>query len=409
MSFVGTTLRRWDVQVAVSLTLIVQMGISFLSAAAPILAPIIAADRDWDVTLIALYPTAVYGAAFLFSFRIPAILARIGGVGLSIACLVASAVGILCLLSGSPLVLLAVPLSIGFAVGAMNPASSHVLGPRISPRNAGLVMSIKQTGVPIGIMLAGTIVPILVSWLGWRQCILVLAVVAIVVSTALVPSMRRFNQGDGADPTASAARRGTASPVKRLISVPGMARFLFAAGIFGAMQHCLRTFFVVHLVSHVGLSLATAGLAFSVSQAAGVFGQVIWATASDRVLSTPLTMTLVGATMTVGAALTGFIAPDWPLPSVLVIAAIYGISAAGHFPLILGEVARRSRPGDVGAMTAAAQVCLIPLVLLGPLVFGAVSSLAGLPAAFTVLAACTLVASVISGTQRTEREPLQKE
>src|SRR2546430_11272032 len=39
-------------------------------------APNIAADRGWNVTLIALYPTIVFSVAFLISFKVPSLLKR---------------------------------------------------------------------------------------------------------------------------------------------------------------------------------------------------------------------------------------------------------------------------------------------------------------------------------------------
>jgi len=405
MSVVRTTSRRLDVQLAVAVTLIVQMGISLLSAATPILAPTIAADRGWNVTLVALYPTAVYATAFLVSFQVPAILSRIGGMGLILVCLAVSALGILGLLSSSLMLIAAVPLSLGFALGAMNPASSQILGPRMSPFNAGLIMSIKSTGIPAGIMLAGVIFPVLVSWFGWQGAVLRAAAVAIVISIALLPSVRRFNEDVVSGTTAKKQR--VIDPIYRLVAIPGMTRFLVAAGIFGAMQFCLRTFFVVHLVDHAGLSLATAGLALSASQAAGVLGQLMWATTSDRMLSTPATMAIIGMLMTLGAVLTASVGSDSSLTWIVAIAAVYGISAGGFFPLVLAEVARRSSQGDAGPLTAAAQVILIPINLCGPLLFGAVAAIASFPFAFLALAACTLGASIMVGTERAVRRDIE--
>ena len=388
-------MRRWDVPVAVTLTLALQMGISTINASTPVLAPAIAADRGWNVTLIALYPIAVYGTAFFFSFQIPALLSRIGGMGLGIASLAASAIGILFLLSTSPLLMSVAVLSLGFAVGAMNPASAQILGPRISSRNAGLIMSIKSTGIPLGVMLAGAIVPVLISWSSWQYAVLDLAAVATVMSMALLPSVRWFNQHDVRSPPAKTQRM--LDPIRRLAAIPGMARFLIAASVFAATRDCLRTFYVVYLVNHAGLTLVVAGLALSASQAAGVVGQVIWATASDRLLSTSITMAVVGTLITVGIALTATITTGWSLTWIVAVAALYGISAGGFFPLVLAEIARRCTDGDAGPLTAAAQIFMIPITLVGPLLFGVVASVTNFSAAFAVLAGSTLIATIVVG------------
>jgi MFS family permease len=388
-------LRRWDVPLAVTLTLALQMGISTINASTPVLAPAIAADRGWNVTLIALYPIAVYGTAFFFSFHIPALLSRIGGMGLGLVSLATSAIGILFLLSTSPLFMFVAVLLLGFAVGAMNPASAQILGPRISSRNAGLIMSIKSTGIPLGVMLAGAVVPALISWSSWQSAVLDLAAVATVMSVALLPSVRWLNQRDVRGPAAKTQRM--LDPISRLASIPGMTRFLVAASIFAATRDCLRTFYVVYLVDHAGLTLLVAGLALSASQAAGVLGQILWATASDRLLSTSTTMVVVGTLIALGIALTASITTDWSLIWIVAVAALYGISAGGFFPLVLAEIARRSADGDAGQLTAAAQIFMIPITLVGPLMFGVVASAISFPAAFAVLAGCTLTATFIVG------------
>ena len=92
-----------------------------------------------------------------------------------------------------------------------------------------------------------------------------------------------------------------------------MPTLLFASLTFNGMQLCLRSFFVVYLVTERHLGLVTAGLAFSVSQAAGMIGQIGWAALSDRVLSVHAVMAIVGALMSTAAlctaAMTAALAP----------------------------------------------------------------------------------------------------
>src|ERR1700730_4368590 len=91
--------RRFEVQVAVALSLIVQTVTSLLAACVPVLAPDVAATRGWDVTVVAFYPTVLFAIAFCVSFWVPQLLKRLGGMGLSVVCLTITAVGLLCLLS----------------------------------------------------------------------------------------------------------------------------------------------------------------------------------------------------------------------------------------------------------------------------------------------------------------------
>src|SRR5690349_16643015 len=93
--------RPWAVPAAVALSLVVQATISPLAARTPLLAPTIAADRGWNSALITFYAPLVCVASFGISFQVPRLLRRLGGMGLSLACVAVSAAGLLCLLAPS--------------------------------------------------------------------------------------------------------------------------------------------------------------------------------------------------------------------------------------------------------------------------------------------------------------------
>ncbi len=170
--------------------------------------------------------------------------------------------------------------------------------------------------------------------------------------------------------------------------MPGMPTLLLASLTFNGMQLCLRSFFVVYLVTGQRLGLVTAGVAFSVSQAAGMIGQVGWAALSDRLLPVHAVMAIVGILMSAAALCTAAMTPYWPLGAIYGVAAVYGLSAAGYLPVLLGEIAKRARPGQVGALTSA-QLFPLSGCILGPFAFGGVAAIMGMPAAFVLAAAST--------------------
>jgi MFS family permease len=387
----------FDITFAVAITLIVQVAISLLAACAPVLAPEIARERGWNVTLVAFYPALMCISLFWISFYVPRLLARMGGMGLTVACIVVSAVGLLGLLAPMLSLVALVPLAIGLASGCMTPASSQVLGPRTSPQTAGLIMSIRQTGVPIGAMLAGILVPTLVLRSGWHDAVVELTVGSVALAILVLPLVRWLNGPSVAD---KARLFQPFEPARQLAAIPGMFKLLIAGMTFVAMQHCLRTFFTVYLVHNLGFSLEIAGLAYSVSQAAGIAGQIVWAIISDRWLTAHTVMAAIGVLMAGAASLSAAFRHDWSVSSVIAVAAIYGVSASGFLPVLLGELIRRAPPGQAGVLTSGSQVFLTPAALVGPLLFGMVASLLDYPAAFATLAACTLAGSVVAATAR---------
>jgi MFS family permease len=382
----------FDVLAAVFISLIVQMTMSLFAASVPVLAPAVTAERGWNPAVIALYPIVVYVSAFLISFHIPALLFRMGGMGLSLASVLIGSAGLLVLLPPYAAAAASASVAIGCGTAAMNPASSQMLGPRTTARNAGLVMSIKQTGVPLGGVVAGAVVPFLASRSGWRVTALELAAIGAALTIALLPTVHWLNGAAGA---AKPSAFRPLDPVRHLLAVPGMPTLLLASLTFNGMQLCLRSFFVVYLVTDQRLGLVTAGEAFSVSQAAGMIGEVGWAALSDRVLPVHAVMAIIGLLMSAAAFCTASITPHWSVGAIMAVAAIYGLSAAGYLPVLLGEVARRSPPGAVGALTSGAQLFPLSGCILGPLAFGGAAAVAGMPAAFVLAAASTLAGTAL--------------
>ena len=382
----------FDVLAAVFISLLVQMTMSLFAASVPVLAPAVAAERGWNPTIVALYPVVVYVTAFLISFHIPELLFRMGGMGLSLASVLIGGAGLLLLLPPYAAAAVSASVAIGCGTAAMNPASSQILGPRTTARTAGLVMSIKQTGVPLGGVMAGALVPILAFHSGWRMAAVELATIGSSLAIILLPSVNWLN---GTVRAARPAAFRPLDPVRHLLALPGMPTLLFASLTFNGMQLCLRSFFVVYLVTDQRLDLVTAGVAFSVSQTAGMIGQVGWAALSDRLLSVHAVMAIIGILMSAAALSTASMTPYWPLGAIYVVAAVYGVSAAGYLPVLLGEVAKRSSPGQVGALTSGAQLFPLSGSILGPLAFGGMAAVAGLPAAFVLAAASTLAGTAL--------------
>jgi MFS family permease len=159
----GNVAGRRDILFTLGITLLVQTAVSLLATSVAVLAPAISHERGWNLSFVALYAPLVYGAAFFIGFRIPWLLSKLGGMRLALGAVMAEALGLVCLLSAWPPMAILAALFIGVGWGAITPASSHLLGPRTTAQNAGVIMSIKQAGVPAGAMLAGLVLPYLLS------------------------------------------------------------------------------------------------------------------------------------------------------------------------------------------------------------------------------------------------------
>src|SRR5262249_11914924 len=156
---------------------------------------------------------------------------------------------------------------------------------------------------------------------------------------------------------------------------------------FVIAQFCLRSFFTVYLARDLGLTLSFAGLAFAVTQVAGIAGQLFWASMCGRVITHNAVLAVIGALMAAASGATGLATAAWDSVLLLGLASLFGFTAAGFIPVVLGAVMGSSTTSQAGALTSALNIFLIGSSLVGPLAFGGIARGFGYPGAFVALAA----------------------
>jgi predicted MFS family arabinose efflux permease len=401
MNTQSPAVKSWELVAAVCATLLVQTAISFLIACVPVLAPVIATSQDANVDLIAFYGPITYLVAFLASFQVPKLLQALGGYGLGLLCVGVSAIGLLFLLPQAIVFAIAVPIAAGLATGAMNPASVEVLGPRTTPTNAALILSIKQTGVPLGVMVAGALAPAMAVYVGLQATILYFVAASAILLVGLAPLARWLN-GEARAPLKGPYR--PLEPAKALLTLPGMKEVALLGAVFCGMQVAFRSFFTVYLVRDLNMNLVTAGLAFSLSQVAGMIGQIGWALVADRFLDIRQTLGTIGFLIGGAAVITAGLVDGSVSAWIMIVAIVFGATVAGFMPVLFGEVARRAPVGQAGALTAGLNLFLIGGSIAGPLIFGAIAYRFGYSVAFFVtgLGTCLAVATVFLDRRRAD-------
>ena len=153
----------------------------------PVLAPPIAAETGLSPGLVGLYTAFLYGGSMISSLTGGGFLLRFGALRVSQACLLVVAIGLLINAPGYIFLFVTGALITGLGGGPSTPASSQILARYADPARAPLIFSIKQTGVPVGGVIAGVLLPIYVSQFGWRGAIICAALMAIGLALLLQP------------------------------------------------------------------------------------------------------------------------------------------------------------------------------------------------------------------------------
>jgi nitrate/nitrite transporter NarK len=289
--------------------------------------------------------------------------------------------------------LLACGLLAGAAHGLVNPASSTILLLAAPARMRSMIFSIKQTGVPAGGVIAGTLVPLLLLWTSWQNAVLVLALASASIVAVLSPFRRIYDVDCRRDQRMQFRR--FAAPLAEVWANRRIRELSILSAVYSAVQISFTTYLVSFLKIELAYSLIAAGLIFSAAQIAGVLGRIAWGAVADRVLDPRRVLAILGVTMALCGAAAASFSPLWPLWAVLAVSLLYGATAVGWNGVFLAEVARLAPDGGVAIVTGGTQFFTFAGVFIGPPVFGAVAAAAGsYGAGFALIAALPFFAAL---------------
>lgn len=357
------------------LTLVIQAMVAMALLTLPVIAPVVAQTLQVSPALVGLYVSVTYAGAMVATLMGGATVTRMGAIRVSQWGLVLCAVGlVLCAVPWLPAMVLGAVL-IGLGYGPITPASSHLLARTTPKAQMSLVFSIKQTGVPLGSMLAGAVVPPLALLIDWQLSMLVVAALCLVcagVSQSLRADLDSDRQAD------LHIRWGSLiDPVRMVLAHRALLTMASCSFMFSMVQLSLTTYLVTFLHDDLSYGLVAAGLALSVTQLGGIGGRVAWGYVADRWLGARRMLLLLASMMALSALASAFLTTDTPHGVVIAILVGFGASAIGWNGVYLAEVARRAPPGMASMATGGTLAFTFLGVVLGPPMFGALSGLFG--------------------------------
>ena len=359
----------------VSLTTSVQTLTSFAVVVFSVLAPVAARDFDVPAASPGALISVVFFSATFSGLASGAFTARFGPVGT-----LRGSVALVCLAfllgAGGTLGLAIVFSAIaGFAHGTVNPASSMVLAKAVPAHQRSLMFSIKQTGVPMGIAIAGVVLPAMVQVMSWRQALLLLSVVALLFIPMLTPFSRIFDAERRRDHPIAFA--GVGDSFRLIFANARLRQLAIASTVFAFVQLVVNTFLVTYLHLELEFSLATSGMVLSVTSLASVFARIFWGWVADRTGRPRHVLATLGVLMGLGCIGGGLFSQAWPIGAVLAIGVLWGISAIAWNGVLLAEVAHLSPEGRIASVTSGIQAVLFLGSIFGPLIFGAFAHAVG--------------------------------
>lgn len=356
-------------------TLFIQAMVAMALLTLPVMAPVAAKALEVSPALVGVYVAITYAGAMFASLTSGTTVGRLGPIRVSQLGLILCAIGLcLCAVPWLPAIGLGA-LLIGLGYGPITPASSQILARTTQPSQMALVFSIKQTGVPVGAMMAGAIVPSLMLGIDWQWSLVVVAM-ACVVSAALSQPLR-----DALDDLRQASLTFQMStlttPLRMVLGHRALSTMAACSFMFSMVQMSLTTYLVTYLHDDLAYGMVSAGLLLSVTQMGGIGGRIAWGLVADRWLGAQKTLALLAILMASSALATALLLPTLPLWGIWAILLVFGASAIGWNGVYLAEVARQAPEGKASVATGGTLTFTFLGVVIGPPLFGALSSAFG--------------------------------
>jgi MFS family permease len=360
----------------VAAILVLQTMAAFLTRVMPTIAPALFAEFGWADSLVGYAVAATTAGSMLVLLFGTRAIQRIGSIRSMQIALGFGALGMVLLLPPWPAAALVASAALGLGHGVATPAGSDILQRFTPRRRRNLVFSIKQAGVPLGGVLAGALLPLMVELAGWRSALSVAG--CIVVGFAALGGLLRGqvdlrDEAEDKQPDRSSRFSALlAQPIQSLSSLssePTLWRLSVAGALLATAQSCWLAFSVAFLVTKLGLSWTVAGFVFAVMQAAGVAGRIALGWLSDRIGSGIPTLRAAAIASAASMALFSLADGQWPVWALALLAAAGGVSASGWNGVQIAEIAARSPPSLVGLTATGSTVLIFLSNIVAPALF----------------------------------------
>jgi MFS family permease len=337
------------------------------------MAPVIQQDLDLNVTQVGLLVTAYYGAQTIGAMPAGGIVDRLG---VGWALVVAQVILIMGAIS------LSQAASFGLAFGSCalmglgysitNPATARGVLEWFPPERRATAMGIKQTGVPIGGVLAagnGALV-ILISWQHILWIIAGLTAVSALLSLRLAERPRWHSSG---------SVRSVIANLVEVMRDRNLGILFVAGGFYNMGQMNFFAYLTLFMREAAQASQPVAGICLAVAQAASAVGRVGWGVVSDTLFRgrrKPLVIILCAASVIFLAAM-AVVAPGWGVTVGITLALLLGLTIASFASLTQTLAVEVVEPRLAGSAMGYTLMGTALGGVIGPPLFGVAVDLTG--------------------------------
>lgn len=338
-----------------------------LSVAVWAMAPLIRAELELSAADFGFFVSAHYSMQALCAFPAGALIDRIGvGRSLLVAMSIITAAGLsLSFVSSFAAALLAIAF-MGLGYSIVNPATTRGVFNWFPFEYRATAMGIKQTGVPLGGVLAAA-GGVLATFVGWRSVLLIAVAFSIAIILLLLPFLRIPRKYRGSGPLIPW------SELKKVL----LNRDVRTFGTINGLLHIGQANFLAYLalfLHDVGrTSQSFSSICFGLAQLASTAGRIGWGVLCDRLFGDrrAVLLAMISAVAAFSLMAMALVNPANVHVLALILSIVLGLTISGYAGLTL-TIASEISPPERTATTVGYNLTMVSLGgVIGPPLFGA--------------------------------------
>lgn len=337
----------------VIVAMLLQQAMSYMAAQVlPSAAPQVGQALGMAADLVLYHTALFYAVSGIFQASVGGLIIRWGAIRASQISLITLGAGLLLSMVGEVWAFTVAAIIMGFGNSFSTPASSHLLAHHSPKKFAPLIFSIKQTGVPVGGLIAVVMVQVLVdddNVATWPDAFLATGLICLALMVILQPMRRQFD-----------ANRQPGYPVRFSDGIhnirtasrdPNLRNLCMGMFAFVGLQGLFNSIFATFAQLDLGMDKRTALDILVVVNITSAVARIFWgwlgsSVAPSRVVLSALAFIMGIATIAIGAS-----SEEIPIWLIATASLAFGASALSWHGLLLSEVARMAPPGQVGPVT----------------------------------------------------------
>ena len=259
----------------------------------------------------------------------------------------------------------------GISGAGSNPLTNHVIASHGEPGSRGVLLGVKQSGVQFGAVIAGSVLPSIAIWQGWRAALIAasaMPLLGIVLTTKVV----------GDEPSLEVAGRPHGPRLREMVrSHPFLLWLTGYAVLMGGAMSATNVYLPLYAFERLSFSVQLAGLLASAIGFVGVPARIVWGRtveARQHALATDLAAVAVASAVSAVLLLIAGAVGSWSLW--IAAAGFGGFTSAWNVVAMMATIRDLPRE-DSAAGTGVVQLGFYIGLMSGPSLFGLVLGEAG--------------------------------